>query len=78
MPLEIELLLAAWDNAKKNVFGGDGMNLDPETGEVIDGDEMPDDLVDLLVDINDKMMDLVSHYRDAGDYRIDETAEISF
>ncbi len=63
MPLEIELLIAAWDNAKKNVFDGDGMNIDPETGEIIDGAEMPDELADLVVDINDKMMDLVSHYR---------------
>lgn len=66
MPLEIELLIAAWDNAKKNAFGGDGWNIDPETGEVITG-EMPDDLADLIVDIDDKMMDLIEHYRNAED-----------
>lgn len=63
-PLEIELLITAWDNAKKNVFGGDGMNIDPETGEIIDTSvEMSPDLADLVTDIDDKMMDLVSHYR---------------
>lgn len=56
MPLEVELLITAWDNAKKNAFGGDGLNIDPETGEVIDGTEMPDDLADLVTDIDDKMM----------------------
>lgn len=67
MPIEIELLLAAWDNAKKNAFGGDGWNIDPETGEVITG-EMPDDLADLVADIDDKMMDLAEHYNsDAGE-----------
>lgn len=66
MPVEIELLVAAWDNAKKNAFGGDGWNIDPETGEVLTG-EMPDDLADLVADIDDKMMDLVGHYRAADD-----------
>ena len=61
MSLEIELLAAAWDNAKKNVFGGDGWNIDPITGEVLSG-EMPDDLADLVADIDDKMMDLVGYY----------------
>lgn len=65
MPLEIELLVTAWDNAKKNVFGGDGWNLDPETGEIIDVDEeMSPDLADLVADIDDKMMDLVQIYRE--------------
>lgn len=63
MPLEIELLIAAWDNAKKNAFNGEGMNIDPETGEVIDGTEMPDTLADLVYDIENAMMDLVSYYR---------------
>lgn len=64
MPLEIELLINAWDNAKKNVFGGDGWNIDPETGEIIDVDaEMSPDLADLVTDIDDKMMDIISHYR---------------
>ena len=64
MPLEIELLIAAWDNAKKNVFDADGWAIDPETGEVLSG-EMPDDLGDLVADIDDKMYDLVSHYQAA-------------
>ena len=68
MPLEVELLITAWDNAKKNTFGGDGWNIDPETGEVLAGAELPDDLMDLVADIDDKMMDLISYYRD------DETA----
>lgn len=63
MPLEIELLIAAWDNAKKNTFGGDGWNIDPETGEVLTG-EMPDDLADLVADIDEKMMDLIGHYNE--------------
>jgi hypothetical protein len=63
MPLEIELLLAAWDNAKKNAFGGDGWNIDPETGEVLTGG-MSDDLADLVADIDDRMMDLLDHYAD--------------
>ena len=70
MPLEVELLITAWDNAKKNAFGGEGLNIDPETGEIIDGTAMPDDLADLVTDIDDKMMDIVSYYRD--DYE-DET-----
>lgn len=70
MPLEVELLITAWDNAKKNAFGGEGLNIDPETGEIIDGTGMPDDLADLVADIDDKMMDLVGFYRD--DYE-DET-----
>lgn len=72
MPPEIELLIAAWDNAKKNSFGGDGWNIDPETGEVISG-EMSDDLADLVADIDDKMMDLVEHYSTA---EVEETVEI--
>lgn len=91
MPLEVELLITAWDNAKKNCFGGDGLNIDPETGEIVDGTEMPPDLADLVADIDDKMIDLVSAYSvmarperyldDAGDYEdenfvdIRETAE---
>lgn len=63
MPLEIELLIAAWDNAKKNTFGGDGWNIDPETGEVLTG-EMPDDLADIVADIDEKMMDLIGHYNE--------------
>lgn len=63
MPVEVELLIAAWDNAKKNLFGGDGLNIDPETGEVITG-LMADDLADLVADIDDKMMDLVGYYNE--------------
>lgn len=61
MPIEIELLVAAWDNAKKNIFGGDGWNIDPESGEVIAG-TMADDLADLVADIDDKMADLQNYY----------------
>lgn len=64
MPLEVELLVTAWDNAKKNAFGGEGLNIDPESGEIIDGTEMPPDLADLVSEIEDRMMDLVSYYRD--------------
>lgn len=64
MPVEVELLITAWDNAKKNVWGGEGLNIDPETGEIIDGTGLPDDLADLVADIEDKMMDIVSYYRD--------------
>lgn len=78
MPLEVELLVTAWDNAKKNAFGGEGLNIDPETGEIIDGTEMPPDLADLVTDIDDKMMDLVSHYREE-EFAADEVAaEIAF
>lgn len=77
MPLEIELLIAAWDNVKKNAFGGDGWNIDPETGEVITG-ETPDDLADLIVDIDDKMMDLVGYYRDEEFAADDADVEVAF
>lgn len=63
MPLEIELLIAAWDNVKKNVFDAEGWNIDPETGEVLAGD-MSDDLGDLVADLDDKMCDLISYYRE--------------
>lgn len=62
MPLEVELLITAWDNAKKNAFEGEGMNIDPETGEVIDGTEIPSPLADLVYDIDKKMTDLVGYY----------------
>jgi hypothetical protein len=63
MPLEIELLIAAWDNVKKNVFDAEGMNIDPETGEILGGDMSPD-LGDLVADLDDKMCDLISYYRE--------------
>ena len=63
MPLEIELLIAAWDNVKKNVFDAEGWNIDPETGEVLSG-EMSEELGDLVADLDDKMCDLISHYRE--------------
>lgn len=72
MPIEVELLVTAWDNAKKNAFDGEGLNIDPETGEIIDGTSMPDDLADLVADIEDKMMDLVSYYRDEEDFVPDD------
>lgn len=83
MPLEIELLVTAWDNVKKNVFDAEGLNIDPETGEVLGGD-MPDDLGDLVADLDDKVCDLISYYRednmfamyaDDSDEDIRETAE---
>lgn len=65
MPIEIELLIAAWDNAKKNAgFDGEGLEIDPETGEVIAGAELPDAFGELIAEIDDRMSDLVSHYRD--------------
>lgn len=64
LPLEVELLIAAWDNAKKNAFGGEGLNIDPESGEIIDGLDLPPDLGDLVADLDDKMCDLISYYRE--------------
>lgn len=63
MPLEVELLVSAWDNVKKNVFNAEGYNIDPETGEIVTGD-MPDDLGDLVADLDDKICDLISYYRE--------------
>lgn len=63
MPLEIELLIAAWDNAKKNLLDGEMVEIDHESGEIIAG-AMADDLADLVVDIDDKMMDLIGYYRE--------------
>jgi hypothetical protein len=63
LPLEIELLVAAWDNVKKNLLDDEGMSIDPETGEILDGD-IPPDLGDIVADLDDKMCDLISHYRD--------------
>ena len=78
MPLEVELLITAWDNAKKNAFGGEGLNIDPETGEIIDGTEMPPDLADLVTDIDNLMMDLVSHYREDEFSENDAEVEVAF
>ena len=72
MPIEVELLIAAWDNAKKNAWDGEGLNIDPESGEILDGTAMPDDLADLVADIEDKMMDLVSYYRDEDEFVPDD------
>ena len=51
------------------MFDAEGWNIDPETGEVLSGD-MSDDLGDLVADLDDKMCDLISHYREdaAADY----------
>jgi len=75
MPLEIELLVAAWDNVKKNVFDAEGMNIDPETGEILGGD-IPPDLGDIIADLDDKMCDLMSHYceDEIEAYRDEESA----
>ena len=78
MPIEVELLITAWDNAKKNAFGGEGLNIDPESGEIIDGTEMPDDLADLVSDIDDRMMDLISYYRDEEYVADDAEVEVAF
>jgi hypothetical protein len=76
LPLEIELLIAAWDNVKKNVFDAEGMNIDPETGEILGGD-IPPDLGDIVADLDDKMCDLISHYRlaEEPDWHADESSE---
>lgn len=78
MPLEVELLVTAWDNAKKNWFGGDGLNIDPETGEITDGTEMPPDLADLVTDIDYLMMDLIGYYRDEESAADDAEVEVAF
>lgn len=77
MPLEVELLVTAWDNAKKNAWDGEGLNIDPETGEIIDGTDLPPDIADLIVDIDDKMMDLLSVYRvmESPERYLDDTAD---
>lgn len=64
MPLEIELLIAAWDNAKKNLFVEEDMEIDAETGEIIDASEMSDERADLVADMDDMMADLAAHYRE--------------
>lgn len=71
MPLEIELLIAAWDNAKKNLFVAEDMEIDAETGEITDVSEVSDERADLVVEIDDLMTDLVAHYRE---YAVEETA----
>lgn len=60
MPLEVELLITAWDNAKKNCFDEDGFRVDPETGELLAGEDSA--LDELLARIEEDMVDLVSHY----------------
>ena len=71
MPLEIELLIAAWDNAKKNLFVEEDMEIDAETGEIIDASEMSDERADLVADMDDMMADLAAHYRE---YAAEEAA----
>jgi hypothetical protein len=64
MPIEIELLVAAWDNAKKNVFCvEDDMDIDAESGEIVDIGEMDDERADLVAALDDKISDLISYYR---------------
>jgi hypothetical protein len=68
MPLEIELLIAAWDNVKKNVFAvEDDMEIDAETGEIIDTNDMSDERADLVADLDDLMADLIAYYREHAD-----------
>jgi hypothetical protein len=64
MPLEVELVITAWDNAKKNCFDEDGFRVDPETGELLTGGDSA--LDELLARIDEDMMDLVSHYARAN------------
>jgi hypothetical protein len=54
----------------------EGMNIDPETGEILDGD-IPPDLGDIIADLDDKMCDLISHYREeaADEFANDVAAE---
>jgi hypothetical protein len=54
------------------VFDAEGMNIDPETGEILGGDIAPD-LGDIVADLDDKMCDLISHYREeaAEEFAID-------
>ena len=67
MPLEVELLVAAWDNVKKNLLVGDDYTLDPDTGDMLVGHDLPDHLGDLVADLEDKMCDLISYYREHAD-----------
>ena len=66
MPLEIELLIAAWDNAKKNFFSvEDDMEIDAISGAV---DCADDDVRNAIVaDMDDLMAELVAHYREYAD-----------
>jgi hypothetical protein len=67
MPLEIELLIAAWDNAKKNVFAAeDDMEIDAISGEV-DYIEEDDARAAIVADMDDLMAELVAHYREYAD-----------
>ena len=67
MPLEIELLIAAWDNAKKNFFSvEDDMEIDAISGEV-DYIEEDDARAAIVADMDDLMAELVAHYREYAD-----------
>jgi hypothetical protein len=83
MPLEIELLIAAWDNAKKNLFVEEDMEIDPETGAIgpVDGwfrtKVAIDTRADIVGELDDMMSELVAHYRETADD--DESlAEVNF
>jgi hypothetical protein len=68
MPLEIELLLAAWDNVKKNLLVDEDMEIDPETGEIVDGMTAGEpDKADLFADLDELMYDVAEHYREAAE-----------
>lgn len=69
MPLEIELLLAAWDNVKKNLLVDEDMEIDPETGEIIEGTVAAGepDKADLFADLDELMYDVAEHYRAAAE-----------
>lgn len=73
MPLEIELLIAAWDNAKKNCFSvEDDMEIDAISGEV-DYIEEDDARAAIVADMDDLMAELVAHYREYSDADTEES-----
>ena len=69
MPLEIELLLAAWDNVKKNLLVEEDMEIDPETGEIIEGAVAAGepDKADLFASMDELMYDIAERYRETAD-----------
>lgn len=62
LPVEVELLVAAWDNFKKNQLVGDDYTIDPETGDIVVGHAMPAELSDIVVAIDEKMVNLQRFY----------------
>jgi hypothetical protein len=60
MPLEVELLVAAWDNVKKNVLDAEGLGIDPETGEIMGGED--ERLGDITAQLDDAVCELIRYY----------------